>query len=233
MKAIESDALVVRTIAYGEADVITTLLTETHGKLSALLRGGRKSKRRAPGALEPFHTVRVHLEDRGGDLVTMKDARIVKARTGITGSLAALEAAGLALRWLRHLSPPRHPEPAAWTTTTALLDALDGCPAEPRAPLAVAALRLLSDVGYRLDLEQCVACGRSCPEARPAYVDVGRGGLICRSCGGARLILSPRARRAGLAVQRGEDVELSKGDAEEILALASGAMAAHGDFETR
>lgn len=233
MKAIDSDALVVRTVAYGESDVIATLLTETHGKLSALLRGGRKSKRRAPGALEPFHTVHVHLEDRGGEIVTMRDARVVRVRTGITGSLAALEAAGLALRWLRHLSPPRHPEPGAWATTTALLDALDGCPALPRTRLAVAAVRLLTDVGYGLDLERCVGCGRPCPETRPAFVNAARGGLVCQACGGARAILSPGVRRLALAAQRGEDVDIGPEEAEEILAMVDDAMAAHGGFEAR
>ena len=233
MKAIESDAFVVRTVEYGEADVIATLLTETHGKLSALLRGGRKSKKRAPGALEPFHTVRVRLDDRGGELVTMREARVVRARTGITGSLAALEAGGLALRWLRHLSPPRHPEPGAWATTTTLLDELDACPDEPRTRLAVAALRLLDDMGYGLDLEKCVGCGRRCPEESPAYVDATRGGLVCRSCGGAGFILSPSARRQGLTAQRGEGAEPTRDEAEEILAMVDGAMAAHGGFESR
>jgi DNA repair protein RecO (recombination protein O) len=231
VKAIESDALVVRTVAYGEADVITTLLTETDGKLSALMRGGRKSKRRASGGLEPFHTVRVRLDDRGGDLVTLRDAQVVRARTGITGSLDALEAGGLLLRWLRHLSPPRHPEPAAWVTTTALLDALDACPASPRTRLAVAALRLLADVGYGLELERCVTCGRPCPETRSAYVDPARGGIVCQSCGGARTVLRPKNRRLAIAAQRGEDPVLSHEEAEEILALVDAAMAAHGDFE--
>jgi DNA repair protein RecO (recombination protein O) len=231
VKAIESDALVVRTIAYGEADVVATLLTETHGKLAVILRGGRKSKRRAPGALEPFHTVHVSLEDRGGELATLREARVVRVRSGITSSLAALEAAGLALRWLRHLSPPRHPEPQAWGTTLALLDALDERPAEPRTCLAVAALRLLADVGYGLDLVRCVACGRPCPERRPAYVDASRGGLVCQSCGGARFILSPNARRLALEAQRGEAVAFAREEAEQVLAVVSGAMAAHGGFE--
>ena len=233
MKAIDSDALVVRTVEYGEADVITTLLTEVHGKLSAVLRGGRKSRRRAPGALEPFHTVRVRLDDRGAELLTMREARVVRARTGIAGSLAALEAGGLALRWVRHLSPPRHPEPGAWLTTTRLLDELDSCPELPRTRLAVAGLRLLDDVGYGLDLERCVGCSRRCPEGRPACVDVRRGGLVCLSCGGAGFRLSPGARKRGLSVQRGDAAQPSGSEAEELLSLVDGAMAAHGDFEAR
>jgi DNA repair protein RecO (recombination protein O) len=230
---VETDALVVRTVAYGEADVIATFVTETHGKLSAIVRGARKSKRRAQGALEPFHTVRVSFEDRGGDLVTIRDARVVRVRAGILASLPALEAGGLALRWLRHLVPARHPEAAAWATTQTLLDALDARPVEPRVPLAAAAVRLLSDVGYELNLARCVVCSRPCPEGKLACIDPARGGLICRACGGARLVLTPDARRLARSAQEGKPADFSRDEADQILAVVEAAMATHGGFETR
>jgi DNA repair protein RecO (recombination protein O) len=232
-KTLETDALVVRTVAYGEADVIATLVTETHGMLSAVVRGARKSKRRAQGALEPFHTIHLTAEDRGTDIVTLRDARIVRVRARILGSLPALDAGGLALRWLRHLVPARHPEPRAWATTHALLDALDARQLEPRVALAAGAVRLLSDVGYELDLARCVVCSRPCPEDRPACVDPVRGGLVCLACGGARLVLAPPARRAARAAQEGRPTDFSPEDAEQILAMVEAAMAAHGGFEKR
>ncbi len=232
-KTIDTDALVVRTVAYGEADVIATLVTETHGKLSAIVRGARKSKRRAQGALEPFHTVHIAAEDRGTDIVTIRDARIVRVREGILGSLPALDAGGLALRWLRHLVPDRHPEPRAWATTLALLDALDARLLEPRVALAAGAVRLLSDVGYALDLARCVVCSRPCPDGKPACVDPARGGLVCLACGGARLVLSPDARRLARAAQEGRPADFSREEADPILAVVEAAMAAHGGFETR
>jgi DNA repair protein RecO (recombination protein O) len=233
VKAIESDALVVRTIAYGEADVIATFITESSGKLSAHVRGARRSKRRLGGGLEPFHTMRVSIDDRGGDLVTLKEARVVRVRAGITASLALLDVAGTALRWLRHLVPARHPEAAAWATTLALLDALDLGPAEPRVELAGAALRLLADVGYALDLGRCVVCGKACPDDKPAAIDAARGGLVCAACGGARQVLAPGVRRRALAAQRGEKAAFTREEAEQILAVVDVAMAAHGGIEPK
>ena len=232
-KAVEDDALVVRTVAYGEADAIVTFVFEGHGRLSSMVRGARKSRRRAQGALEPFHTVRVRAEDRGGDLVRLEDARVVRARSGILASLGACEAAGLSLRWLRHLVPVRHPEPRAFATVVALLDALDEAPAEPRAPLAAAGLRLLSDVGFELDLARCVRCGRPCPDGRSASVDAARGGLVCASCGVASLVLSAHARRLARGAQDGLPAAFSRQDADRVLALVEAAMAAHGGFEAR
>ncbi len=218
----------MRAVSYGESDVIATFLTREEGKLSAAVRGARKSRRRVGGALEPVHTLVVSLEDRGRELTTLKEARIAVQRFGIVGDLEALDAAGTALRWLRHVCPPRTPEPRAWETTMALMDTLDARRQPPRAALAAAALCLLADVGYALELEQCVRCGRPCPEGRAALVDAAHGGLVCQDCGGASVRIGGALRAKAVAITAGDpSPDLEKEEAEELLRLVDIAMAAH------
>ncbi|HTB77455.1 MAG TPA: DNA repair protein RecO [Polyangiaceae bacterium] len=234
MSLLESQALVVRTVEFGESDIIATLITEDAGKVGAVVRGARKGSRRVGGALEPVHTIAVLLEDKGAELTTLKESRIVRLRSGVVSSLDALEAAGAALRWARHLFPPRHPEPAGWAVLVDLLDELDVAdiaPAAPRRELARAGLAMLAAVGYALELEQCAVCGRPCPEGRPACVDPARGGLVCRACGGAPSVLSPAHREAARALASGRSSEVTDAGAEAVLALVDRAMAAHAGFE--
>src|SRR6185312_2357924 len=87
-RRVTSDALVVRNVPYGESDVVVTLLTEQEGKVAAIVRGARRWSRRtsrrpleAGGALEPMHTISATDEDKGTDLATLKEARVVRART--------------------------------------------------------------------------------------------------------------------------------------------------------
>jgi DNA repair protein RecO (recombination protein O) len=233
---LESQALVVRTVEFGESDVIVTLITEEAGKVGAVVRGARKGSRRVGGALEPIHTIDVRLEDKGGDLTTLKEARIARLRPGVVSSLEALEAAGVALRWARHLFPPRTPEPAGWAVLVDLLDALDSGASSPRRELARAGLAMLTATGYALELERCAVCGRPCPEGRPACVDPGRGGLVCRACGGASSVLPPEVRDAALWLSTAVDPnrsapEVSPASAEAVLGLVDRAMAVHAGFE--
>ncbi|MCB9507630.1 MAG: recombination protein O N-terminal domain-containing protein [Myxococcales bacterium] len=58
---LESEALVLRTRDFGEADRIVTLLTPTLGKLSAFARGSRKSTRSFRGGLGVFATLSAKL----------------------------------------------------------------------------------------------------------------------------------------------------------------------------
>jgi DNA repair protein RecO (recombination protein O) len=231
---IESEALVVRIVEVGEADVIATLITEQAGKVGAIVRGGRKGSRRLGGALEPVHTIAVLLEDKGTELTTLKEARIERSRPRVVSRLEALEAAGVALRWARHAFPPRTPEPEGWRVLTDLLDVLEEGAAPPGTELARAGLQMLAAVGYALDLERCVSCGRPCPDDKAAYVDPGRGGLVCRACGGAASVLSPDVRAAARslgATRAGAPTEATAGQAEAVLRLVDRAMAAHAGFE--
>lgn len=240
MRTVATDALLLRSVPYGESDVVATLLTESDGKLTAIVRGARKSTRRFAGALEPVHTIHVRLDDKGKEMCFLREARVARPRERLTHDLDALDAAGAALRWARQLCPPRTPEPAAWRTLVELLDALDaGGPAAtaPKVALARAALGLLADVGWALDLSRCVACGRPRPEGRSAYVDASRGGIVCRSCWTADV--SGRSARRRLlrddlllianAAQRGDKVEMSVAQANELIALVEDTMAAHTD----
>jgi len=227
IRRLQEPALLVRSVPYGDADLVVTFLLRDSGKVSTIVRGGRRSTKRFGGALEPLHELLVDVEDRGKELCVLKEARIRRARPGIAADLDAMDAAGQALRWARHLCPPRTPEPAAWRSIEDLLEALDARAGEPAALLAVFGLRLLTDVGYALELERCVRCGRPCPEGKMACIDAASGGIVCTTCGGARKTLRGDLRALAVRAQRGEPVALDREDALALVAIASDAMAVH------
>ena len=245
MKRIESAALLVRSVAFGESDIIATFFTETDGKVSAAVRGARRSAKRFGGALEPIHELFVTLEDKGKELCTLKEARIGRPREGILKSLDTMDAAGRALRWIRHLCPARTPEPSVWASLRALLDVLDALGHGPGAApstispvalqhLAVFGFGLLADVGYAIDFERCVRCGKPCPEGRPAFIDAGGGGLACMTCGGARRTIGADLRTLAVRAQSREpNLTMTPGQASELVAIAEEAMSAHADFDPR
>jgi DNA repair protein RecO len=214
-------------------------MTETDGNVGARFRGGRKSTKRASGGLPPFHTLEVSLDDRGGELMTLKEARISKVRANLVGRLSSMEVAGGALRWARHLFPARQPEPAGWRTLIEVLDALDAvADVRPLPLLALSGLSMLAGVGYALELDRCIVCGKECPPLSAAYVDARRGGVVCRSCGGSSYrLLDGRTRALAAEAQRtdGGVAEapswLDDARAKTLAAIVSDAMAAHANLD--
>lgn len=220
----------MRRVSHGDTDLIVHLFTEQLGLVGAVARGARKSQKRFGGALEPFHTVRVRLQERAtGDLFVLEEAVLETVRTRLVMDLERMEAAGRALSWIRTSVPPQTPEPRAFSAITALLERLDSEVKEPPPDhhLAALGLTLLSTFGWGLDFTQCVRCGRPCGENQAAMVDADRGGLVCKSCGGARQKLGGAQRQRLLRASSGDGAALKPDDVPLVLSLVERAFAAH------
>jgi len=225
---IVTSALLVRRVQLREADDIVHFFTEQAGSLSAIARGARRSSRRF-SSLEPMHLLRIRVEvSPSRELGTLTEASLERPRLGLTSQLAAMNAAGQALRWLRKAAPARSPEPQFWEVVNRLLDALDGVGADAAAAealLAACGLRMLVIDGWRLQLAQCVRCGKPCPSNARAIVDVHAGGVVCRTCGGIGSMMSSRQRAAMMVAFDGGDFG---GDAKEAVTLVERALEIHG-----
>jgi DNA repair protein RecO (recombination protein O) len=230
----ESEALLLRRVELGEADLIVTLFTRTLGRISALARGARRSRKRFGGALEPFFTLHVRMEERArSELFVLNEASVLRPRLGLLSHLSRLEVAGRALSWVRRAAPPRTPEPEAWSLLERLLDRLASADGELSAEreLCELGLPLLAAFGWGIDLERCVSCGKPCPEGAPASVDAARGGLVCRECGGGRMRLGGALRERLARAARGEAQTLDEKDVSVALDLIDRVFAAHAGLE--
>ena len=219
----------LRRVEYGEADLIVTLFTREQGRVVALARGARKSRRRFTGAFEPFFTLGVRFDERpGAELFALTQAEIVRARVALLSDLTRMELAGRALGWIREAAPARTPELEAFELIERLLDGF--CvPGElsPELELAEAGLTLSALFGWSLEFERCVRCGKLCPAGVPAFLVVLRGGLVCRACGGGRTRLEPDQRLRFARAVSGETRVLAPGDASLALTLVDRVFAQH------
>jgi DNA repair protein RecO (recombination protein O) len=226
-------ALLLRRVDYGESDLVLSLFTAELGRISALARGARRSRRRFGGVLEPMHTLEVAFDERASsELFILREAKIVRPRSGVLSSLDRLDAAGRALGWIRRAAPPKTAEPALWAALESLLDRLaDTADPAPRLRLAESGLSLLAGFGWAIDLERCVRCGRAAAAGQTASVDPARGGLVCRNCGGARLRLAGEVRDRLLRAARGDTAALVEADAAVALEIVDQAMRAHAGLD--
>ena len=230
----DSEALLLRRVELGEADLVVTLFTRTLGRVSALARGARKSQKRFGGALEPFFTLRVRLEERPrSELFALSEASVTRARLGLLTDLARLEVAGRALGWIRKTAPPRTPEPESFAHLERVLDRLSSTEGElfPQRELAELGLSLLKSFGWAIDFERCVRCGKPCPEGARGTLDPASGGLVCRDCGSARIRVSAVQRKRLARAARGESAALAEDDVSLALDLVESVFAAHAGVE--
>ena len=91
--SVKTDAIVLRTIRYGEADRILHLYAPEHGRLGAIAKGVRRSKSRFGGRLEPFFRLRLVLHVGRGDLHTITSAETIEGYARLREDGRSLEAA--------------------------------------------------------------------------------------------------------------------------------------------
>jgi len=141
-----------------------------------------------------------HFRPGRGELAHLERVSVDRSFHEILRSLEAIGAAGAALAVIRERVPDHEPEPAVFDAAVRLLTALnEGAPAEEA--LLSLQIRVLAILGFAPTLDRCVHCGKIPAPGRSASFDAARGGIVCRACGGGRLILSEGARRRWVAVQ--------------------------------
>jgi DNA repair protein RecO (recombination protein O) len=141
-----------------------------------------------------------HFRPGRGELAHLERVSVDRSFHGILRSLEAIGAAGAALAVIRERVPDHEPEPAVFDAAVRFLAALnDGAPVEEA--LLCLQIRALALLGFAPTLDRCVHCGKVPGPGRPASFDAARGGIVCRACGGGRLILSAEALRRWVAVQ--------------------------------
>jgi DNA repair protein RecO (recombination protein O) len=197
------DGIVLGVKRHGEANAILELMTHGHGRHLGLVRGGFGSRLRP--VLQPGNSVsaawRARLDEHLGNY-TVEGLRL-RAAGYFSAPHAIYGVTHLAA--LMRLLPERDPHTGLYEALDAILDQLDD-PALA-APMVVRfELRLLSELGFGLDLEQCAATGAS---RDLAYVSPKSGRAVSRSAGepwADKMLRLPGFLRQHDAIPSGHDL---------------------------
>ena len=89
--SFKTEAVVLRSIRFGEADRVLHLYTAGYGRVGAVAKGVRRVKSRLGGRLEPLSRVQLVMHQGRGELCTISQADTVHAHAGLREHRAALE----------------------------------------------------------------------------------------------------------------------------------------------
>ena len=199
----KTDALVLRTRPYGEADKIVTLLTRDLGKISGIAKGAAKSKRRFVGALEPATEIRLTYRTRNqSDLHFIEAAEILYAPRRLTRDLDRYAFSTYGIEVLDCMIEGREAEGAVYDLAREFFGAIDAKTEKAPGPelLRWFELRLLTLSGFEPRLSRCQRCEKPTDDERAALrFDPINGTILCDACqNGGGVALSP----IGLAALR-------------------------------
>jgi DNA repair protein RecO (recombination protein O) len=177
---IKTQAVVLRSIRYGEADRILHLYTPNRGRVGAIAKGVRRTRTRFGGRLEPFFRVDLLLHEGRSELLTVTGAQTVNAHSRLRADGRALDAAGRACDAVARLFDSSEPHPDVFhllCNELALLD--DDAGRATHANQLAFRLKLLLAAGLAPQLGSCTSCGER--EHLGAFSGAA-GGMVCSAC---------------------------------------------------
>jgi DNA repair protein RecO (recombination protein O) len=177
---LKTQAIVLRSIRYGEADRILHVYTPHHGWISAIAKGARRARSRFGARLEPFFNVRLGLHEGRSEMHTVTSADTVAAYPALRESAVTLDAAARACDAVSRLFETSEPHPEVFRLLTNQLALLCTDPAQagPANGLAFR-LKLLLAAGIVPQLGSCAVCGES--EHLQGF-SAAAGGVVCAAC---------------------------------------------------
>jgi DNA repair protein RecO (recombination protein O) len=176
----KTEAIVLRSIRFGEADRILHLYSEDRGRLGAIAKGARRVKSRLGGRIEPFARVDLILREGRGDLCTLTGADTVHAHPALRERRSSLERATQACDAVLRLLDSNEPNRPAYNLLARELQLLDAEPAAAvRAQALAFRMKLLLAAGFAPELAACATCGER--EHLGAF-SAAAGGIVCPGC---------------------------------------------------
>jgi DNA repair protein RecO (recombination protein O) len=187
----KTEAVVLRSIRYGEADRILHLYSRDHGRIGAIAKGARRVKSRLGGRLEPLARVNVILRRGRGDLSMVTGVDTVDAHPGIRERWSSLERATQAGDAVLKLLDSEEPNEPAYNLLCRELQLLSTDPeAATRGNALAFRLKLLLAAGFAPELAACAACGER--EHLSAF-SASAGGVVCPGCEAGSFALGAEA----------------------------------------
>lgn len=181
-KPSKTEAIILRRLAYGEADLIVTFFSRDRGKMGGIARSAKKSQRRFGGAFEPGTLAEISYSERGvSNLANLSEAGVLRPMIGAMKTLPRIGAATrvieLALKFLQEHQPACD----KFELLNKRLEYL--CCNDPLAFDSVSFdIEWLRLAGFGPNIAGCTICDESGAADSGWTFGFDQGGLLCGDC---------------------------------------------------
>jgi len=183
--SIRTEALILRSVDFGESDRILHLLVPEIGRLPVIAKGARRSVRRFSGTLDLFNHVKIQVDiRRPNSLARLDQASLIDPFIAMRSDSARFALGCYLLELFDRLAPERGVRTDMQRLFAFALGALRMV--AERAPnqrlRTLIELRALDALGLRPEFSRCVRCGSTPVGRSPIGFHVAEGGVVCDPC---------------------------------------------------
>jgi DNA repair protein RecO (recombination protein O) len=239
-RTYKTEAIVLRSMRFSEADRILHLYTAHRGRIGAIAKGVRKTKSRFGARLEPLSHVELMLHEGAGELQTITGVELLRSHRQSREDTYRLNVGLIGAEAMLRLFGEPEANERAFGALARFLDLLDETQAEETRPavdplVLSFQLKLLWLAGYLPHLTSCVECGSN---DDLVGFSARAGGAVCRVHAAGALGLAPEGlagieRLLATPLADAAAAELSDRARRDALAVVTSTYEEHGGFRMR
>ena len=179
---IKTEAIVLNKLNYGDTSSIVTLFTKSHGKLSAIIKGGRSPKSRISFAVDPLNHLQVILYNKDSrEVQILSSADIISHYSKIKEDLDKLKYSFAVLELIKKLIPEHEANERLFKGLNRIFHLLENSEENPKIIFGRFFMFFLAEMGYEVQIQHCVSCGKSNLNSMDLSYNFELG-ILCGDC---------------------------------------------------
>ena len=187
MPARVSEAFVLRSYPFKEADLVVSFLTRDQGKLRGVAKRARRPKSPFGAGLERLSQVRMsYFQRENRELLNLDSCELLVSQFGLLSDYRAAVALDYFTEVTDQLLPPAEPNDRFFRLLIAVLEHMRaGEPGSVWRAVTYFSLWAVRLSGFLPDMHVCLGCGALLADGETrdrAFFSRGREGLMCAEC---------------------------------------------------
>ena len=182
MSIRRTEAIILKTIPYGETSKILTTFTKSMGKVNLMAKGARDVKSKYGGSLELFTYISVIFYERTErDLQYVSDVTVIDPFLKIHNELDKTYAALTVIEMCNRLIHGNEDNGQLFDLLVQTLQGLNQADKRPTNGLLYFMMHVAARLGFKMDFDSCDHC-RDTMEHKELNFNIEHGRVVCESC---------------------------------------------------
>ena len=159
---VKTEAIVLSKVNYGDTSSISSLYTKDHGKLSAIIKGGRNPKSKMGLLIDPVNYLQVVLYKKDTrEVQFISSADLVEHFTKIKSDLEKLKYSQAIIELVKKLTIEHEVNEKLFRGVVRILELIESSNEPNEVLFGRFFLFFLKETGFELQLEKCMSCGKT------------------------------------------------------------------------
>ena len=179
---IKTEAVVLSKLNYGDTSSIVSLYTESDGKLSAIIKGGRGPKSKNGKIIDPLNHLEVIIYKKASrDIQILSDVNLISHFVNIKEELDATKYGFAIIELVKYLTADHEANTKLFKGLIKILNMINDKKEHPAFLYGRFLLFFLSELGYELSINKCTICGNDVVANKSLGFDFNTG-FVCADC---------------------------------------------------